>query len=129
MGGGSMGGENEAVAPQKKSKGNEVGGVADNVRFHVTKNRTEVHFHDDTNKLKVCVPAGEYWNGYEGISSTGGQFQFLDIKNGTLLTIEISEYTNVGDVSPNEVLWDAEITVEKVQLGETINKLNKLVMK
>lgn len=78
-----MGGERETIAPQTKQTRSGLGlERCGTVRYHESKG--EVHFHDDTNSLKVAIPSGEWYALYRELSlQTPSSVSFVDHKNQT----------------------------------------------
>ena len=84
-----MGGEKEFTTPAKSTDdGNQQGQTIGNLRIH--ENKGEVHFHDDSNNLKVAVKVDKMYAEWEKLASgKKKKFKHIDAANGTELRIEI----------------------------------------
>lgn len=80
-----MGGDREFTTPAKSIETSEHIG---NLRIH--ESNGEIHFHDDSNSLKVAIPSADMFAAWEKLS-TGQKkkFSHKDRTNGTQLLIEI----------------------------------------
>lgn len=127
-----MGGERETVASQKVAteNGHEIIG---SVRYHESK--SQIHFHDDANKLKVAIPVATWykaWNYMLSSIPSGSNesafrtWHYPDTENLTVLHISLSlkkaSKRKKGRLMPR---LDVLMNIEKIQLSEDFSKLNK----
>jgi hypothetical protein len=83
-----MGGTNEKIVPpaKKKAEGKEVQ-IGGNLRLH--ENAGEVHFHDDTAKVKVAISTPDFYKKWrEWKVSPTQPLIFIDPAKQTKLTLE-----------------------------------------
>jgi len=122
-----MGGERETIAPQRveKETGPEVIG---SVRYHESKG--QVHFHDDTNKLKVAIPVATWYKAWTSIlSSLPNEWHYADVENSAALHIKLSlkkASEKKGRINP---CLDALLHIEKIEISEEFAKLNTFSVK
>jgi hypothetical protein len=84
----NMGGDRETVAPQTKQT--DSGNIEEcgKVRYH--EKDGEVHFHDDTNGLKVAIPSGVWFQQYQTLmQEVPSSFSYADTKNRAVLNIKV----------------------------------------
>lgn len=79
-----MGGERETSVPA--SKGTTTPTSVNNIRVH--ESQGEVHFHDDSAKLKAAVPVAVWWKAWEQLRTEPTPWVWYDPVNGTELRIE-----------------------------------------
>lgn len=109
-----MGGEREFVTNDKRGSA-----VVDGVRVHESKG--EVHFHDDSIKLKVAILSHVFWAAWEKIK-TGGSVQLIDSANGTFVKIE-----NTFDDKPAKPKISCTIQVASIAVDDTYKQLAAFV--
>lgn len=76
----------------------------------------EVHFHDDTAKLKAAVPCAAWFKAWDKLSSQPQSWQFVDQKNKTVLTID----TKLDNGS-----LEADVTLSHLTVGTNFSALAK----
>jgi len=110
-----MGGERETTVPAK-SRSRPGSQTIGKVRIH--ESAGEVHFHDDSRKLKVAIPVAE-WHDLlsKALHSGETSFTFIDHDHETLLAVEVT----VG--RKNDV--DVELTIEPASVGDDLARLLK----
>jgi hypothetical protein len=122
-----MGGERETVASQKveTETGPEIIG---SVRYHESK--SQVHFHDDANKLKVAIPVATWYKAWTNLlSSLPNEWHYADVENGTVLHITLAlKKANPKKERPMPRL-DALMHIEKIEVSDEFSKLNKFSVK
>lgn len=128
-----MGGLREDVVPQtpKKSEVSEktptvsrdegTDKVADaivSVRFHVS--GSEMHFHDDQQKLKVAIPLGDWFGQLRQLRFAGNGARREFVNDGACLVVEIQTAHNpvTGCVEQEAFLF-----MLPGKIGETLGKL------
>lgn len=123
-----MGGERETVASQKVAteNGHEVIG---SVRYHESK--SQIHFHDDANKLKVAIPVATWYKAWNWLlasipsEATGREWNYPDTDNRTILHVSLTlkkANPKKGRLTPR---MDVLMRIEKIELSEDFSKLNK----
>jgi hypothetical protein len=82
-----MGGERETTSPQKiTTKGTEQ--TIGTVRYHEKDHH--IHFHDDTNGLKVTIPAAQWLQAYQEMENNlPARKTFIDQDRKTTLYIHL----------------------------------------
>jgi len=107
----------DAQNPPTESMGS-LRGTNNPLRIH--ESGGEVHFHDDTAKLKAAVPVSAWFKAWDKLSSQPQSWQFVDQKNQTVLTID----TKLDNGS-----LDADVTLAKLAVGTNFSALNKFTTK
>jgi hypothetical protein len=112
-----MGGDRESFVAKNKThivgRGSSVG----QIRIHISDG--EVHFHDDTAKLKAAVPVDIWylvWN--KLLSRDTGAWAFADAVNETLLSVK-TLFSDRGDKA--EI--DAIVEVKPLAIKDGIKNL------
>jgi hypothetical protein len=106
-----MGGEREIVCPSKDiGKGMTLG----DIRIHESDG--DVHFHDDSSKLKVAVPCGVWFSAWLKLMVYGGNFSYIDTDRGAMVQVNVVTHDAVVDV---------ETFVEKIEVGDTFKAMQK----
>jgi hypothetical protein len=122
-----MGGERETVASQKvdTETGPEIIG---SVRYHESKG--QIHFHDDTNKLKVAIPVATWYKAWNGLlASIPAEWHYADPDNCTALHVSLTlKKANAKKDRPAPRM-DVLMHIEKIELSEDFSKLNKFSVK
>ncbi len=90
-----MGGQRETLLetkPRAKTSGTIDIATVGKIRVH--ESGGEVHFHDDDNKLKVAVPAADFWQKWRLLQpnypAESHDTVFMDLDNGTVLFLAMS---------------------------------------
>jgi hypothetical protein len=102
------------ASPAAGVMGSVGGNTGNRIRIH--ESGGEVHFHDDTTKLKAAVPVSEWFRAWQKLSSQPQRQQFFDPKNNTTLVVE-TRFDN-GAV-------DAVITLSQMTTGTNFSELSK----
>ena len=104
-----------SVEESSKTTMGSIGGKSGN-RIRIHESGGEVHFHDDTAKLKVAVPVSKWFKLWDKLSGQPQKESIPDHKNNTVLTVE----TKLA----NGVL-DAVVSVETMSIGTNFSELSK----
>lgn len=120
-----MGGERETLVPQKTRKTDGSSHEIGQIRIH--ESNGEVHFHDDTNKLKVAVPSATWFSAFEKAleNMDSHEWSYVDPKQKAVLTMKC----RIRSANPKKdrPIARAEVTlrIEKIELSDELAKLNK----
>lgn len=122
-----MGGERETVASQKVETETGIETIG-SVRYHESK--SQIHFHDDTNKLKVAIPVATWYKAWTNLmSTTPNEWHYADVDNGTVLHIKVTlKKANEKKNRPAPRL-DLLLHIEKIEVSDEFSKLNKFSVK
>jgi hypothetical protein len=112
-----MGGLNETTGQQKTVTPQGQTEVIGNVRYH--ENNGEIHFHDDTNNLKVAIPVAKWFSAWQKLESGEGCCLF-DTERQTYLTVET---VLVPPKDGNPASLDIAMTIGEVELSDDFTKL------
>lgn len=112
-----MGGLNETTGQQKTVTPQGQTEVIGNVRYH--ESNSEIHFHDDTNNLKVAVPVAKWSSAWQKLESGEGCCLF-DTERQTYLTVET---VLVPPKDGNPATLDIAMTIGEVELSDDFTKL------
>jgi hypothetical protein len=91
-------------------------GSASGARIRIHESQGEVHFHDDTAKLKVAVPVSKWFKIWDRLSNEPQRVEIPDEKNKTALTVETK--------LDNGVL-DAVLSIVPMTVGTNFSELTK----
>jgi hypothetical protein len=122
-----MGGERETTAPQRveKETGPEIIG---SVRYHESK--SQIHFHDDDNKLKVAIPVAAWYKAWNNLlSSLPNEWHYADVDNGTALHVTLTLKKANQKKGREHPRLDALLHIEKIEPSEEFAKLHKFSVK
>ena len=123
-----MGGENETISPQKVETESGVTEVVGSVRYHI--NKSQVHFHDDNNKLKVEIPVATWYKAWSNLmTSLPSEWNYADVDKGTILHVKLSLKKANPKKDRQFPQLDALLHIEKISTTEEFNKLNKFSAK
>lgn len=130
--GGLAEGSIQSKPPEKGGPGTIIGQVQ-KLRFHRTTDNKEIHFHDDKAKLKVAIPAVEWWVAWERVlknpnaGSDEKPWTWVDAKNKTMITLTVKvvqpRRPRNAEVAPPPII-DIYPTLTKVEFGEVFQKLD-----
>jgi hypothetical protein len=121
-----MGGERETTAPQRveTETGSEIVG---SIRYHESK--SQIHFHDDANKLKVAIPVATWYKAWTTLVSSPNEWRYVDIENGSILYVKLfSKKANEKKGRVHSTI-DALLRIEKIDASEEFSKLNTFSVK
>lgn len=122
-----MGGEKETVADQKVETDTGIE-VVGSVRYHISK--SQVHFHDDTNQLKVAIPVATWYKAWNNLlSSYPEEFSYVDVDLGTILRVKLSVKKANPKKGRDVAQIDALIRIEKIQTTAEFSKLHAFSVK
>jgi hypothetical protein len=113
-----MGGEREVEIAKSDIKSKETS--FGNFRAHL--NNGEIHFHDDTNKLKSAIPVAKAWKIWDKLSSELGEVKHVDTVNKTVLTL-------ASMIVPETQTLEVVAFVTAVGIGSNFKKLSELFKK
>jgi len=107
-----MGGEREMTLGKKDNK---EGNIASLDGFRIHEINGEVHFHDDTNKLKAVVPVGVWYKAWDKLRGEPTTWVFIDTSNNTNIS--------VGTRLINDE-FDIIVSIKTIKVGKDYTKLN-----
>ena len=93
------------------------------IRFHEDPKTGQIHFHDDTNKLKVAMPVADWFTAWRKIKQANNtesyySWIYFDPINNTMLTV------NSGiSISINPPLFECSLSISSIQFSDTYRKL------
>lgn len=130
-----MGGQNETVvkssSPQSRRAAafsSKPGAGQISVRIHNNTQKGEVHFHDDANKIKVAVPAADFWEGWNAFKKNPYKaICFVDPVNQSQVTIVLADQSTNGMEARFIPQLDLNITVQKIELGTNYRAMDDFV--
>ena len=116
-----MGGHNEKVlTPATSGKDREIQ-MGSKIRVH--ENAGEVHFHDDEKKLKVAIPAADFWREWTAFQTTriakkDEVLHFIDPTRGTVALIESQSKFKDGKYK-----IDVNVSIVEVEVSPVVSSL------
>ena len=110
-----MGGKNETVVPAKKSS--KSGSPVEIGSLRVHESGGEIHFHDDSKKLKCAVPVSTWYLAWSNLwKNISESWMFADMKNKTCISAKIIIQDGQADI---------DICVEPLEVSQALTDINK----
>lgn len=123
-----MGGERETVAEQKVQDAAGADVVVGSVRYH--ENKSQIHFHDDANKLKVAIPVATWYKAWISLqSSVPGEWHYADPDNKTILHVIVKCKKANQKKGRETTTLDVLLHIEKIAVSDDYAKLCKFSSK
>ena len=113
-----MGGERETTVPSTFA--NDKGVTLGDIRIH--EKAGEVHFHNDSKKLKVAIPSGVWYQAWMRLCDQAGTFTYVDAERNTSMAVQVRADPRTD---ANKILFEAQIKIEAVDLSDTFKSLHK----